>query len=260
VSTIAPDGVKLGVEVSGDGNPVTVFGHGLTGSRRDLQLITQFLPGTKVLFDFRGHGESEDPPAGSYSMQDFAADLDAVAREHGATCAGGISLASGAILRLLERDPHRFERIVLLQPARLDRSSEAHRRMLRLSDTVERLPLDRAVDEILAAEAAEGAFDEWEGQRELRRQSLASLHSGAIPHAIRECIDDPPVRDPSTLRKVTARAMVIGHEADAVHDADVARALAEALPDAELLLYPSYHALLAETPAIIQKVGRFLLG
>jgi hypothetical protein len=52
--------------------------------------------------------------------------------------------------------------------------------------------------------------------------------------------------------------MVIGHEADPVHDASVARALAEALPNAELVLYPSYYALLRETPAIIQRVGAFL--
>jgi 3-oxoadipate enol-lactonase len=258
VSTIAPDGVNLGVEVHGAGNPVTVFGHGLTGSRRDLQLITQFLPGTKVLFDFRGHGESDDPPAGSYSIDHFASDLDAVAREHGATRAGGISLASGAILRLLERDPDRFERVILLQPARLDRSGEAHRRLLRLAGAIERLPMERAVEEILEAEAAEGAFEDWEGQRELRRQSLAALHPKAIPPAIRECIDDPPVRDPSTLRRVTARAMVVGHEADPVHDAAVARALAEALPHADLLVYSSYHTLLADVPAIIQKVAAFL--
>jgi 3-oxoadipate enol-lactonase len=258
VSTIAPDGVELAVEVAGSGEPVTVFGHGLTGSRQDLQLITEFLPGTKVLFDFRGHGDSARPVAGSYSMDRFAGDLDAVAAEHGATCAGGISLASGAILRLLSREPGRFDKLVLLQPARLYPSTEPHRRMLRLADALERLPLDQAVEEILEAEAADGAFDEWGGQRELRRQSLMALHPDAIPHAIRECIDDPPVSDPSILRAVTARAMVIAHEGDAVHDANVARALVEALPDAELLVFPSYKALVQETPALVQKVAVFL--
>jgi len=258
VSTIAPDGVRLGVEVNGDGTPVTVFGHGLTGSRRDLELLTQFLPGTRVLFDFRGHGESADPPAGSYSMDHFAADLDAVAREHEATCAGGISLGAGAVLRLLTRDPTRFDKIVMLQPARSGRSSEGHRKLFRLVDTVERLPLDRAIEEILEAEAAEGAFDEWTGQRDLRRQTLAGLHPNAISHAIRECIDDPPVSDPALLRDVSATAIVIAHEGDPVHDAGVARELAGALPRAELLVFPSYRALLEETPAVVQKVAGFL--
>jgi pimeloyl-ACP methyl ester carboxylesterase len=130
--------------------------------------------------------------------------------------------------------------------------------MARLSAAVERFPLPEAVERILDAEAAEGAFDEWDGQRDLRRETLLGLHPQAVPHAIRECIDDPPVSDPAQLRAVTARAMVIGHEADPVHDASVARALAEALPNAELVLYPSYHALLRETPAIIQRVGAFL--
>jgi pimeloyl-ACP methyl ester carboxylesterase len=255
---LAPDGVELAVEVKGEGKPTTVFGHGLTGSRRDFQLVTDFLPGTRVLFDFRGHGESADPDPGAYSMERFAGDLDAVARAHDATCAAGISLGAGAILRLLSRDPGRFERVVLLQPARLDRSSEAHRRMQRLSDALRSLPLEAAAEEILRAEAAEGAFDEWGGQRQLRRENLLGLHRAAIPYAIEECIDDPPVADPALLRDVTAPAMVVAHEGDPVHDAGVARELARALPIAELLVFPSYRALLEETPAVVQKVGAFL--
>jgi pimeloyl-ACP methyl ester carboxylesterase len=258
VHTVAPDGVKLAVEVSGEGEPVSVFAHGLTGNRADFRLITEFLPGTRVLFDFRGHGESDLPGAGSYSTEHFASDLDAVARDRGATCAGGISLGAGAILRLLSHDPHRFDKLVLIQPARLDRSSEAHRRMFRLAGVLERLPLDQAVEEILEAEAAEGAFDEWAGQRDLRRAALLSLHPESIPYAIRECIDDPPLTDGISLRAVTAPALVIAHEGDPIHDADVARDLADALPNAELAVFGSYRELLENTPALVQRVAALL--
>jgi 3-oxoadipate enol-lactonase len=260
VHTLAPDGVKLAVEVSGEGKPISIFGHGLTGSRGDFRLITQFLPGTKVLFDFRGHGESDLPGAGSYSTDHFASDLDAVARDHGATCAGGISLGVGAVLRLLCRDPDRFDKLIFIQPARLDRSNEAHRRLFRLADVLERLPFDLAVDEIIDAEAAEGAFDEWPGQRELRRTTLKSMHPDSIPHAIRECIDDPPVTDGRSLRPVLAPAIVIAHEGDPIHDASVARELAEALPNAELALFSNYHELLEETPALVQRVAKLLVS
>ena len=256
--SLAPDGVKLAVEVSGEGDPVSVFGHGLTGSRADFRVITEVLPGTKILFDFRGHGESDLPPAGSYSTEHFARDLDAVARDHAATCAGGISLGVGAILRLLSRDPHRFEKLVLIQPARLDRSTEAHRRMFRLAGVLERLPLDRAVEEILEAEAAEGAFDAWQGQRDIRRAMLMSMHPESIPHAIRECIDDPPLLDGTSLASVTAPALVIAHEGDPVHDAAVARDLADALPNAELAVFPSYRELLENVPALVQRVAALL--
>ena len=256
--TLAPDGVKLAVEVLGDGEPVSVFGHGLTGSRDDFRLITQFLPGTKVLFDFRGHGESDLPGPGSYSTAHFAADLDAVARDHGATCAGGISLGAGAILRLMAQDPTRFDRLILIQPARLDRSTEAHRRMFRLADVLERLPFEEAVEEILDQEEAEGAFDRWPGQRDLRRQALLSMHPEAVPNAIRECIDDPPVTDAEPLRAVTAPTLVIAHEGDPIHDAAVARELADALPNADLVLFGSYFELLENTPALVQRAAALL--
>jgi len=260
VHTLAPDGVKLAVEVAGEGEPVSVFGHGLTGSRRDFRLITQFLPGTKVLFDFRGHGESDLPEAGSYSTDHFASDLDAVARDHDATCAGGISAGAGAILRLLSRDPERFDKLVLIQPARLDRSTEAQRRMFRLAEVLERMPFEQAVEEILEAEAAEGAFDEWPGQRDLRRENLLSMRAEAIPHAIRECIDDPPLSDLQSLGAVTAPAIVIAQEGDPLHAATVARDLVDALPNAELLLYSSYRELVEDTPTLVQRVGAFLVS
>jgi pimeloyl-ACP methyl ester carboxylesterase len=191
-------------------------------------------------------------------MGDFASDLDAVAREYGASCAGGISLGAGAILRLVVHDPARFDKLVLIQPARLDRSGEAHRRMFRLADVLERLSLEEGVEEILEAEATEGAFDRWPGQRDLRRQALMSMRPEAVPYAIRECIDDPPVTDPEPLRSVTAPSLVIAHEGDPVHDAAVARDLAEWLPNAELLVFESYHELLENTPALVQRAAALL--
>ena len=249
---------KLWVEERGEGTPVSVWSHGITSSSAEVSAFSARTPGTRVLFDFRGHGESDLPEAGSYSTEHFAGDLDAVARDHGATCAGGISLGAGAILRLVSRDPRRFEKLVLIQPARLDRSTEAHRRMFRLAGVLERLPLDRAVEEILEAEAAEGAFDAWQGQRDIRRAMLMSMHPESIPHAIRECIDDPPLLDGTSLASVTAPALVIAHEGDPIHDAAVARDLADALPNAELAVFPSYRELLENVPALVQRVAALL--
>ena len=77
--------------------PVTVFAHGLTNSRNELAAFTPFVAGTKVRFDFRGHGLSSVPETG-YRFADFARDLDAVARAYGATRAVGTSLGAGAIM------------------------------------------------------------------------------------------------------------------------------------------------------------------
>ena len=101
----------LHVEVEGDGPPVTVFAHGLTNSRNELAAFTPFLAGTKVRFDFRGHGLSSVPETG-YRFADFARDLDAVAAAYGATRAVGTSLG-----RRRDHQPHRAR----ARPVRTDR-------------------------------------------------------------------------------------------------------------------------------------------
>jgi pimeloyl-ACP methyl ester carboxylesterase len=256
MSTVDSDGVRLAVEVVGEGDPVTVVGHGLTQSRRDLGLVAPFLPGTKVLFDFRGHGESERPGPGHYSMGHFASDVHNVAEAFGATCAAGTSLGAGATLRLLCHQPDRFEKLVIILPARL--GSGARAGLLRLADLLESHPLGRVADIVIAEEEAAGRFDGFPASKELRRQSILAMNRDGIPLAIRECIDDPPIRDPEPITRVSASALVIAQEGDPVHDAEVARELTEILPRAELLLFADRFALIRQIPALVSRVGAFL--
>ena len=59
IGYVDSDGVKLAVDVIGEGDPVTVIAHGLTGTRRQLGLIAPIIPGTKVLCAVRGHGDRD---------------------------------------------------------------------------------------------------------------------------------------------------------------------------------------------------------
>ena len=115
----APTTSTLYCEVDGEGEPVTVVAHGLTNNRNELAAFTPYVPGTKVRFDFRGHGRSSSPATG-FRFEDFARDVDAVASAYGATVAIGTSLGAGAIGNLVCRVPDRFERMVWLLPAGLD--------------------------------------------------------------------------------------------------------------------------------------------
>lgn len=257
------DGVRLAVEVLGEGGPVTVAAHGLTQSRLELSLFASFVPGTKVLFDFRGHGESERPGPGGYRMDDYAADVEAVADAKGATMLIGASLGGGAALRLLRRRPDRFERLVILLPARLEPGvgdDLARSRLFRVADHLERYPLEEAVERILAAEEAEGAFDGSSGARETRRQALLRMNPDGMPHAIREALDDPPVTHGAPLRLVDAPTLVIGQEGDPVHAAWVARELAETLPNAELLMFPDPFAMMEDIPRLVGRIAEFIAG
>lgn len=252
------DGVRLAVDVIGEGDPVTAVGHGLTGSRNDLSVLAPFIPGTKVLFDFRGHGASDRPPPGRYSMDDFAADVDRVAAAFGAAAMVGVSLAGGAVLRLLRSNPDRFEKLVFILPARLERSAAAHRKLRRLADLLETKPLDEVADLIVAEEEVEGMFDEFPAARQRRREAILAMNGDGMPHAIRESLEDPPLPDLEPLRRVAAPALVVAQEGDPVHRADVARDLAEVLPRVELLIFPDRHALLRDVVPLTQKVAAFL--
>jgi pimeloyl-ACP methyl ester carboxylesterase len=114
------DDATLFCEVDGDGAPITVVAHGLTNNRNELAGFTPMLPGTKVRFDFRGHGKTVTSPDASFRFEDFARDVDAVAKAYGATVAIGTSLGAGALGNLVCRVPDRFERMIWLLPAGLD--------------------------------------------------------------------------------------------------------------------------------------------
>lgn len=254
------DGVELAVEIVGSGEPITLLAHGLTGSRRELELFPPFLPGTKVLFDFRGHGESGRPPPESYSMDHFAGDLEAVADAFEATAVAGVSLGGGATLRLLRRRPDRFSRLVFLLPARLERATEAHTRLLRTADLLESEGPEEAARIVVAEEAARGAFEAFPTSRAYRLEAIRRMNSDGIPHAIRELLNDAAPSDEAALRRVTAPSLVVGQEGDPVHTADVARELAEWLPNSELVILPDQYSLIREIPTLVQKVTALLLS
>ncbi len=115
------DGRVSGVEfvVFGSGDPVTVFAHGLAGSVSETKPLAMAVPGTRVLFHFRGHGNSA-PLTNGWNYELLAEDLRTVADHVGATGACGLSLGSGALLRLLSHDPQRFDRLAFVMPAALN--------------------------------------------------------------------------------------------------------------------------------------------
>ncbi|MGH3716985.1 MAG: alpha/beta fold hydrolase, partial [Micromonosporaceae bacterium] len=95
-----PGGVRLEYLVTGSGDPVTVFAHGLAGGIPDTRPLGSGVPGTKVFLHMRGHGGSS-PLTPDWQYADLAGDVAAVADATGATQALGVSLGAGALCRLL---------------------------------------------------------------------------------------------------------------------------------------------------------------
>jgi 3-oxoadipate enol-lactonase len=259
---IARDGVRLHVEVDGDGPPVTVFAHGLTNSCGELAAFTPAAPGTKVRFCFRGHGHSDVPGPGAYRFADFAADLDAVARAYGATRAVGTSLGAGAITHLLGGEPDRFERLVFVLPAALDLplASAQHADFDRTAELLETLPADEAIDRIIETSGRAAEYAERPWLRDMDLLLWQDLNATGVARSIREVTRDVAIVDRALLRRVQAPALVIAREGDAIHPAELARVLVELLPNAELIVLASEQELLEAIPMLVQRVSAFLEG
>src|SRR5206468_390784 len=101
--------VGLTAVVTGSGEPVTIAAHGLGGSVAETRPLLGGVSGTRVFYAGRGH--SGDVPA-PFSYADLGDDLLALADEHEATRALGVSMGSGALLSVLARHPDRFEKVV----------------------------------------------------------------------------------------------------------------------------------------------------
>jgi 3-oxoadipate enol-lactonase len=250
--------VTLHVEVDGADEPVTVFAHGLTNSCRELAPFTPSLTGTAVRFCFRGHGHSSAPARGGYRFEDLASDLDAVARAFGARNAVGTSMGAGAIMKLLEHDPSRFERIVMLLPASLDLPFSNPERFDGIADLLESYPKDEAIERIL--ETSRERYEAAPWLRELDLLLWEDMNPVGVARAIREVVRDVSISDRELLRKVEAPVLMICREGDSIHPAALGRILDELFPNSELVTLASEEELIASIPMLVERVRAFLEG
>jgi 3-oxoadipate enol-lactonase len=250
---------RIHFEVFGSGTPTTLFAHGLGVTGEDVRPLASGVQGRRAFFDFRGHGLTELTGEARWDYEALAADLAAVSDAVGATRCAGVSMGAGALMRLLAVRPDRFERGVFFTPAAVDarRDSAAVRRWDRLAALVENGDVEAIAADLAAALPGElrrtpAVLDQ------LRRRARAMITAGSSA-ALRRVPREAPVGDVAALVRVTARALVIAEDDDAMHPVSVARALAQALPDARLhLLAPG--GLWTDRLVVRQLVGGFLNG
>lgn len=254
---LVTEDVTLHVEVDGDGEPVSVLAHGLMNSCRELAALTPLVPGSQVRFCFRGHGHSSSPERG-YRFADFARDVSAVADAFGATIALGTSLGAGAIGHLLTLEPDRFDKLVFLLPAGLDRPFRYKHKLLHTAALMDGKSTEDAIEAITADPGRALGYLDYPWLRELDRQMLQELNTVGVPRAIREVIEDWPLEDREQMRKVTAPTLLICREGDEIHPVEVGRILAEIMPNAELLLFRDGAEMYEAIPQIVARVREFI--
>jgi pimeloyl-ACP methyl ester carboxylesterase len=243
-------------ESDGEGEPVTVLAHGLTNNRNELAAFTPFVPGTKVRFDFRGHGRSTAPPAGHFAFADFSRDVDAVARHVGATVAVGTSLGAGALGNLVCREPDRFERMIWLLPAGLDRPFPRAGRYHELARSFDGL----TPEEMLASVAGSTTGLETPWRFELDQLLWQHEDPSGLARAIHGVVEDFPIPDRELLRRVEIPTLIITLAGDEIHPAELGEIYADLMPNAELLAFASQQALFADLQGVLARVSDFISG
>jgi 3-oxoadipate enol-lactonase len=254
----APDGTRLHTVVEGEGEPVTVFAHGLTNSCVELAAFTPMLAGTKIRFCFRGHAHSGTPAQGHYRFADFASDVEAVATHFGATRAVGTSLGAGAITHLLGETPERFERIVFILPAALDVPLGDHERFDRIADLLETLPTDEAIAQIVAGSGHADQYDDKPWLRDLDLFLWQDLNAVGVARAIRDVTRDVAIADRELLRKVDAPTLILCQDGDELHPLVLGEILVDVMPNAELIVIDSEDELFERLPELVARVDTFL--
>jgi pimeloyl-ACP methyl ester carboxylesterase len=252
-----PHGVRLERLITGVGDPVTVFAHGLAGDIATTRPLGSAVLGRRVFFHFRGHGRSDAPP-GPWTFDDLARDLRAVADLSGAGRALGVSMGAGALCRLLAASPERFERIVLYLPAPLDgvRPPAVRERLARLLEAVGSGEA-AAVADVVAADLPGAVRNTPAGWSHLRQRVEQLLRDG-LADELSTLWDGPALADPEVLRGYAGRALVIGCLGDEAHPVGVAQQLAGILPAADLYVYDRPGLLWSRRQDLRDRISGFL--
>jgi len=245
---------------TGSGSPATIFAHGLAGSIPTTRPFGSGVRGSRTFLHFRGHGASSAVAGAPWTYPALAGDLAAVADHVGATQALGVSMGAGALCSLLARFPLRFDRLVFVMPAVLDRrrTDDAMGRFALMAQCADNYDVGALTALLLDGEPP-GLRTEPAVQLWCRRQA-AMLVGTTVAGALRELPAEVPLTDRGVLAAVTAPVLVIAQEQDPAHPVWVAEQLAASLPDARLEVLARGGIMWHHRAVMRELLGSFLSG
>lgn len=250
------------------GSVPVVLQHGLCGSAQQTAEVFPDDDRLRLLtLECRGHGSSPAGPLEDLSIACFAEDVAALIESRGLApvILGGISMGAAMALRIAVRRPNLVRALILARPAWATDAAPVNMRP------------NAEVGELLTyadPERARALFERSATARQLAfnaPDNLASLRGffGRAPQSITAALlrrisaDGPGVTD-DEVRALQLPAIVIGHDADAIHPMDHARRLAALLTHVDLVeVAPKsvsreahVHDMKAAMGAFIAKVSR----
>jgi pimeloyl-ACP methyl ester carboxylesterase len=229
--------------VAGEGTPI-VLCHGLTASRRYVVQGSKALERAGhrvVLYDARGHGDSDPAPAGqSYGYPELIADLGRVVEEEVGSerfLLGGHSMGAHTAVGYALAHPDRLCGLVVIGPTY---TGEIRPESLAywdgLASALEAGGIDGFVDYIVRES---GVGERWRNSVARVSAERMELHRdlGAMARALRETPASRPFGSLEELAGIDVPALVVasGDEADPGHPYEVAELYKKALPRARLI-------------------------
>lgn len=241
------DGYELRYRLYGSAEaPLAVIGHGIFSSLEQYSDRPEALDVLAerfriLLYDARGHGQSEGPERPEdYSWRTLGEEMLALATLAGEArpIIGGASMSAAAALWCAVERPEAPRALVLIAPpplgpreTRPESEMEALRMLATLATAVESFGLSGTAD----MAATMPAFTAAAGDR--GAELLRSQNPRTIVPIIRGLFDSPP-RDPATYAAVRVPVAVFAHVDDALHPVRSANLLAEHIPDCRLHIGP----------------------
>ena len=263
----ASDGIELEVEAHGAGIPV-LFSCGYCTTRENFRPQVEPLAAAGarvVLWDYRGHGESDAPEdAAAYSfdrvLDDVGRVLEAVAPRSPAVLAG-FSFGGLASLHFALRFPERVRALALLDTGPGFKKAEAQARWLAQIERTAQILEQKGFEGFLASRGSDTAVGRrrdlpaaQRAARALARQRVSGvaqfgrLIAGPAPG----CIDE--------LDRIACPALVVVGEHDEAY-LRAAEVMAARLPRSRRVVIPGAgHVVTLEEPAALNRVLCDFLG
>jgi 2-succinyl-6-hydroxy-2,4-cyclohexadiene-1-carboxylate synthase len=260
------DGVGLEVEVTGRG-PALLLAHGFTGAKEDFGDHVDDLArhSTVVIFDHRGHGESDKPEReDAYSLGRLAADTLAIADalDFDRFRLLGHSMGGMVARRVVLGAPERVSALILMgtspgRPTGVD--PDLANVGVAVARTEGMVVLRELLDEMdpLGSEADRRVRRERPGYNEFMLEKFFAVPPEAYAALLLEIAHQP--NQLNDLARVTCPTLIIIGEQDEAFLSD-AHAMAGVVPDVELVVVPDAgHSPQFENPsAYLNAMERFL--
>ena len=217
--------------------------HGLGSSQAQFENLVQSVKSVAsvLVIDLPGHGENMTAEHDEISFEVFSTLILELCDELDLKSAvfAGISMGSALALACAARRPDLARQLVVIRPSWLAKECPAHLSIIdrcgqwlskhSAAAALKQLEADATYIDIhddvpLAAASVRGLFDR--------------AHANAHAHVLTKMYHSAPVRSLNGLRSIKTPAIVVGTHADSLHPLAIAKATANALPNAELTILP----------------------